>query len=120
MVPGFMRQDTCRYSVEVPIIRLDEYLRDQEVNQIRVIKIDAEGYEFPVLKGLSDFFENAKSLPIIICEIAPAAYPLLGYTLQDLGNYLRGFNYYAYNLSAKSGIDITKLDRTTNVLFLNN
>ncbi|MFH1201742.1 MAG: FkbM family methyltransferase [Candidatus Omnitrophota bacterium] len=122
IVPGFMSNDTIREIKEVPIHRLDSYIKEKALDNITLIKIDTEGFEFPVLKGLSNYFECCDNLPAIICEIAPTAYPLLGYQLSQLSEYMKKFNYAAFELdNSNKRIDITKLEKTTNVLFsLNN
>jgi FkbM family methyltransferase len=119
IVPGFMLNETIKEIQEVPIRRLDDYIKEKALNDIALIKIDTEGFEFPVLKGLSNYFERCKNLPAIICEINPTAYPPLGYRLNQLSEYMKKFNYDAFELGiSKKRIDITKLEKTANVLFL--
>jgi FkbM family methyltransferase len=45
----------------VPMIRLDQYMIDNNLGYINFIKIDTEGNEFDVLKGLGDFLTNQKT-----------------------------------------------------------
>lgn len=119
MVPDLMTKETTKEIQEVPIRRLDDYIREKALKNIALIKIDTEGFEFPVLKGISRYFENCGILPAIICEIAPSAYPLLGYQLRQLSEYMKKFDYDAFELNKPSKrIDITKLESTNNVLFL--
>jgi FkbM family methyltransferase len=119
IVPNFMTKETIKEIQEVPIRRLDNYIKERALKNITLIKIDTEGFEFPVLKGLSKYFENCGILPAIICEIAPTAYPLLGYQLYQLSEYMKKFNYDAFGLNnPNKRIDIIKLENTTNVLFL--
>lgn len=119
IVPGFIPNDTIRRIEEVPIHRLDSYIKEKVLSNITLIKIDTEGFEFPVLKGLSNYFECCNNLPAIICEIAPTAYSLLGYQLCQLSEYMKKFNYDAFELdNSNKRIDIAKLEKTTNVLFL--
>lgn len=97
---------------EVPIRRLDKYIEENNINNIKLIKIDVEGFEFPVLKGLSDYFLKcckAGSCPIIICEIIPSICSRLGYKLQDLFDYMKRFSYYPFEIiNAKKMINIDK------------
>ncbi|MBA7507585.1 hypothetical protein ES706_06305 [subsurface metagenome] len=118
MVPNFMRSETISESVEVPVYRLDEYIKERRLDKISLIKIDTEGFEFPVLKGLQRYFENTGYLPVIICEIAPSAYPLLGYTLVQLSEYMKRYDYHAFSLiNTHANVDITSLKQTTNIVF---
>ena len=119
MVPGFMPSQTIRQVQEVTIRRLDSYIKKKVLNNIALIKIDAEGFEFPVLKGLSKYFEASEYRPTIICEIVASAYSLLGYQLKELVQYMDEFKYSAFKLSnPKKRIDVLELQSTTNVLFL--
>jgi len=119
MVPGFMPSQTIRQMQEVTICRLDSYIKEKALSNIALIKIDAEGFEFAILKGLRKYFETSKNRPKIICEIAPSAYSLLGYRLKELVQYMDEFKYSAFQLSnPKKRIDVLELQSTTNVLFL--
>lgn len=118
MVPGFMSEQTTGDKIDVPVMRLDTYLLSKKVQKIRLIKIDTEGYEFPVLKGISEWLRNCKELPIIITEVAPDAYSLLHLSLKDFQEFMRGFGYVAYTVDKKRPIDLSMLKTTTNVIFL--
>ncbi len=117
MVPEFMNKKIIKESVDVPVIRLDKYIDDNRIKKqkISLIKIDVEGYEFPVLKGLELFLNKYR--PVILCELVPAAYHLLGTDLKDFYKYITQFSYKSFNLCYKS-LDIRKLTETTNVLFM--
>lgn len=117
MVPGLRRKEAIEETVEVPTHRLDWYIKEKGISSISLIKIDAEGFEFPILRGLSGYFENTDHLPAIICEITLAAYPLLGCTLVQLLKYMEKYRYHAFSLGGAK-IDATKLEECTNVMFL--
>jgi FkbM family methyltransferase len=115
IVPGFMDFATVKETRDVVIRRLDSYIQEKGLNNIALIKIDTEGYEFPVLKGLSNYFETNRCRPAIICEIVPDAYALLGYQLVELSRYMDKFKYKAFELSnTNKRIDISQLRTTTN------
>jgi len=118
MVPGFMNNETMKEMIRVPVGRLDRYIAERGLGRIALIKIDTEGFEYLVLKGLRHFLERAHDRPIIICEVAPAAYRLLGWRLSELSEYMRMFGYRAFDLIDRHAeIDITTLEETTNVVF---
>lgn len=119
MVPDFMSSETKKETIEVTTRRMDNYLKENKLDKVRLIKIDTEGYEFNVLKGLNNYFENNAYRPAIICEIAPSACSLLGYTLEQLREYMRKFGYEAFAIeNANTKINITHLKKTTNVIFI--
>lgn len=118
MVPNFMKNENINYSLEVKIHRLDKYILANNLDNISLIKIDVEGFEFPVLKGLSNYFENDVNRPIIICEIAPSAYPLLGYSLEELYIFMKRYSYHAFDFrNSNKELDLTKLRKTTDIIF---
>ena len=103
----------------VPVVRLDAYLAEKEIAQVRLIKIDAEGFELPVLQGLQGYFETRLQRPAILCEIAPRAYPLMGRDVSELRNFMGNWGYTARDLAdGKTPVDITALEHVEDVLFL--
>lgn len=120
MISGFLtfHKVSKKKSIDVPVIRLDDYIKEKKLGKISLIKIDVEGFEFPVLKGLENYFKETTDRPIIICEITPSAYPLLGYTRNQLLEYMRKYGYEAYNImNPKLKVDITKFKEGTDVIF---
>jgi len=120
MVPNFLKDGKkVKEILKIPVIRLDKYIKDKALMNISLIKIDVEGFEFPVLMGLSDYFIESKHRPIIICEINPFACSLLGYELGGLSDFMNSYGYSAYNLlNLNIKLDITKFKETTDVVFI--
>ena len=122
MVPGFMRKNVLGQTCKVPVIRLDEYLleRKDSIGRVSLIKIDTEGYEFKVLKGLQRFFESSReNLPAIICEVTPRVHALLGTSLKEMSDYMKGHGFLALNLlDQRTEVDMTQLESMTDIFFL--
>jgi FkbM family methyltransferase len=119
MVPGMLTGEShARHTV--PVQRLDAYLAEQRVSRVALIKVDAEGFELPVLRGASRFLdEAAASLPPILCEVAPGAYPLLGTKVTDLFEFLARYGYVALDVESHGRpVRVESLGTTLNVLFL--
>jgi len=91
MVPRFMEPSTIKMSYPIKVIRLDDYIADMNLDNISLIKIDVEGFEFPVLKGLRDYLQEKR--PLLIIEVVPEAYPLLGSSMLQLSEYMAEFGY---------------------------
>lgn len=53
--------------ISINIIKLDDYLQDlKSIKKIRLIKIDVEGAEFDVLKGMSKILDGNKEIKIVM------------------------------------------------------
>lgn len=119
LVPSYMPTETIGEQIDVPVIRLDTYLLSNKVQNIRLIKIDTEGYEFPVIKGISEYLRSSNQFPIFVVEIAPDAYPLMNLSLNDFQEFMKGFGYAAYSIvGRKRPIDLVTLRKTTDVVFM--
>ena len=106
-------------TIEVRTQRLDTYLRQNNIDEVSLIKIDVEGYEFYVLKGLSGFFEKVTHRPPIICEIFVPLYKKIGHSLSEFHTYMGDYGYQAHNIfNARKRIDIRMLRETTDVIFI--
>ena len=47
-------------NIDIQIIRLDEYLNNNSIEYINFMKVDTEGYELDVLKGLGTKIHNVQ------------------------------------------------------------
>ena len=72
-------------------LKLDEFIKEEKLKDIDFIKLDVDGYELDVLNSGREFFKNNR--PIIFIEIAPYLYPEFGYTVFELINFMKKFNY---------------------------
>jgi len=74
---------------------LDEYFKDDELSdKISFIKMDVEGSELSVLKGMKNIFERNKKLKILM-EFVPSCIKEFGAQPQELIKILQdeGFNF---------------------------
>lgn len=117
MVTGFMKPETRKESIEVPVRRLDNYIKEHNLNNITLIKIDVEGFEFAVLKGLYNFFIRTPHRPSILCEVSPEVCSLMGYQLKDLFDYMEEFGYIAFDLNKKR-LNWREIKELSEVLFI--
>ena len=96
IVPGFMK-DAAR-SVSVPVVSLSDYFKEKSISKVGLVKIDVEGAEWLVLKGLEQAFMRGVR-PSIVCETSPEGCRRLGVTLEDLFTYMKGFGYRPFKFS---------------------
>lgn len=65
---SFVKRNTSTQgSVDVPISTLDNFLKEYDVSDVKMIKIDVEGWELEVLKGSLELLSN-NNAPIIVIE----------------------------------------------------
>lgn len=84
--------------VEVETTTLDEYLKGVQVD---VVKIDVEGAEPKVLKGMQELIRANKSMAIVI-EFYPKAIDEFGYPPIQLLNDLKNADFTLYRIGEKS------------------
>ena len=72
-------------------IKLDEFIKDENLKNVDFIKLDVDGYELDVLSSGEDFL--IKNKPIIFIEIAPYLYPEFGYSCLELIKFIQKLNY---------------------------
>jgi FkbM family methyltransferase len=96
VVPGLRKEENIKEKIEVPVVKLDDYAKEQKLTKVSFVKIDVEGFEFPVLRGMELILKQFK--PIILCEIMPAAYSLLDSNVNNLLEHMGWFNYKCYKL----------------------
>ena len=66
---------------------------------------------------MTNYF-NKGTRPNIICEIEPAASPLLNVSLEELNNYMKQYDYKTFLIKdLKNIVDIIKLRETESILF---
>lgn len=96
LVPG----NSVVESRRVHVMRLDDYIFSaiSLPQRISLIKIDVEGFEFPVLLGLERFFAETTYRPWIVCEVKPWVLAKLGHSTQEFDLYMKRFGYVAYDM----------------------
>ena len=80
-------------------VKLDKFIRDENLENIDFIKLDVDGYELDVLTSGIEFLKKNK--PIIFIEIAPYLYPEFGYSCKELVNFILKLNYNFLDESLK-------------------
>lgn len=98
---------------KINIVKLDDYIVKKNIKpeMIGYVKIDAEGYEFEVLKGMHDIMSCSKSL-IVQFEFAPQHLREQKCDILGLINYIRTskYNVYFWDFKRKSMIQIIDID----------
>ena len=102
---------------------LDEFILENQINEVDFIKLDVDGYEYFVLQGGLNFLKNKR--PPIFMEFAPYLYQEYGYNKQMLIKLIKSLNYEFYDLAnlkkildIDSTIDKIKDGSSQNILLM--
>lgn len=77
---------------EASIVRLDDYLSDQKIGEVELLKVDAEGYEFNVLRGVENHIERGLVRAILFEFSENCVYSRVFF--KDFFDMLHDFNIY--------------------------
>jgi FkbM family methyltransferase len=117
MVPGFIREESAGESIEVKVERLDAYLGRRGISRVDIVKIDTEGYELHVLKGLTGYLDSGwDHRPLIFLEYNPKAMKLLGMMAGDWQEFMEHYAYTPCLLCGCKVSDFGAIDRQANLL----
>ena len=89
----FPQTKQAKCQVQVELTSLDKYFIDSNLaDKINFIKIDVEGLEFSVLKGMKNILKNNKKIKILF-EFMPKNTMEAGFTPIELLNYLTSYDF---------------------------
>jgi len=110
MVPSCLRYDSwlegSTETVSVESVSLDSIVEDADV-----VKIDVEGGELEVLRGMKNLLAKGKvkGKVKIICEVHLTLLSSLGYSTQEITKLLSQYGYNIYLINEEGLIPITSL-----------
>ena len=81
----------------VPLMRLDDYINVNSIDNVGFIKIDVEGHEFEVIEGGIETINKFR--PLILCESENRHIVHTGRTTQMFLDYMKDLKYKAYIFS---------------------
>ena len=90
--------------LEVEMVALDDFVRQNNVPKIRLIKMDIEGSEPDALKGGQAMFSQPNA-PDILCEVNPYLLGLGKNNSTLLTGLLAGFGYHLFQADDLSPVD---------------
>jgi FkbM family methyltransferase len=86
--------------IEVDTITLDEFIEQNSISDIDLIKMDIEGAELFALQGMTKLLSSEKK-PILILEMTISMMTIAGYSPKDLLDFLKIYGYGCYEFSKK-------------------
>jgi FkbM family methyltransferase len=109
--------------IEVPAISLSEFCGQNELARVDFIKIDVEGGEAGVLRGMHRFLVNG-GRPAIMCEVASGVDAIRAQSLAAVEKFLLEFDYAVFQIANRGNLTPTSLKEierqsvTVNLVFL--
>jgi FkbM family methyltransferase len=92
LVPHQIPVGLVAETISVPVRRLDDCLQEAGVEHVRLLKIDVEGYEGPVILGAESYLRERR-IEHIVMEVRPPQYPALGLVLEEIVRFLWDCGY---------------------------
>jgi FkbM family methyltransferase len=80
---------------DVQTFTLDEYMRQQDIEHVDLIKMDIEGAELPALRGGQQLLSEPQA-PAIVLEMADVNTEGFGYKAMETWDYLLTMGYQMY------------------------
>lgn len=96
-------------SIRVEGVTLDTLARSEALDRVDCIKLDVEGAELPALRGAVGLLAGSWP-PLVILEYHPTVSSRAGWSLDDLRDFLEGFDYQLHVVD-RNGVG-SRLDRT--------
>jgi FkbM family methyltransferase len=107
LVPGGLAGQT---SVDVPVVRLDAYCEAHSLDPM-LVKIDVEGYEEQVLRGMSGLLER-RVPSYLICEVGVGQTPP-----QRIIELMAGHRYAAHSIGPEGELVPARMGFGENLVF---
>ena len=103
----------------VKVVNIDDWFKTSGLSKIDVIKLDIEGSEFDVLKGMKKVLQKQK--PILIVEVNPVTLSMFNLKPSDICDYLKQLNFEGFLIFENARLkhlNHAEINQTTNVLFI--
>jgi FkbM family methyltransferase len=92
-------------AIEVPALPMADILRDDEIRRARIIKIDVEGAEPDVLRGLEPVLRRMRDDLEIVMEVSPALMPGAERSRDEIFATLLGLGFRPYAFENDYGVE---------------
>ncbi len=119
-----VRQNSADQGVEVTAAPLHELLQADEIALARIIKIDVEGGELPVLQGLMPMLDRLREDAEILVETAPTSAEAIlalmrsrGFSAYSIDNYYKAEWYFENSVARPQPVEGGAVRTQTDLLF---
>jgi FkbM family methyltransferase len=106
------------YTINVPCITLDTYVRQQSIQRVAFLKVDVEGYEEMVFQGAKNLLSQ-RQIQCIYYEVCPDMAKKAGLSPYAPTQILLDSGYQIYKLSQDGSLTSVKIDEIDRVILDN-
>jgi len=108
--------DLLNHERSVKIIRLDNYMKENKIENVNILKIDTQGYEPEVLEGLGAKLSNVS---IVITELMFYDFYERSLSFSDIEKYLAPAGFKFYDISHISKNPMNGRTDWVDVIYIN-
>lgn len=95
-------------AANIPLISLDDFVEERQLQAIRLIKLDIEGAELAALEGARKTIERFR--PLLIVEIGRETCLSAGYDPRDIFSCITGFGYRIHRIGPRGRLHRIGID----------
>lgn len=110
-------KNSLNHERKVEIIRLDDYMKQNNIESVHILKIDTQGYEPEVLEGLG---ERLSDIDLVITELMFYDFYERGLSFSDIEKYLLPSGFQLYDISHISKNPMNGRTDWVDVIYVNN
>lgn len=88
----------------VPVTTIDEEVRAHAIAPVAFIKIDVQGYELHVCRGMSGTLDTNRGAAVVL-EYAPDTMPQYGVGPEELSQFFAQRGYSGYRVTQRGGLE---------------
>ncbi|HEY8937844.1 MAG TPA: FkbM family methyltransferase [Cyclobacteriaceae bacterium] len=99
---------------EVNVITLDNFVDEEKISKVDLIKVDVEGFEKFVIEGARKVISKWK--PVLFVELVEFNVNQQGYTCASLVEFIESFGYEVKDATTMSAVDKSKKNHNTDIL----
>lgn len=98
-------------TIKIPAVKLDDFCKTKKIDRVDLIKIDVEGAEMKVLRGLEKYLVSGKVKHLIV-ELNERN-RFFGESSNQIIEYLRNLNFRVYRLDKENNLEeLKQVDET--------
>ena len=109
---NLFKGDVIEKKITIDVIKLDDYINNNKIENIDLLKIDTEGFEFSVLKGID---KNLKYIRALYFEHHFDNMIIKNYNLSNIHDYLivNGFKkYFKIKMKFRKSFEYIYINKT--------